>query len=94
MLFLKWLIHFVKQQNELILTNSRENLARGQNNQSVANRSMTPTVLSMRMEMDLGFPEADPARVSNDNVKEWEEERGTLMMRADDDGHDVYGDVI
>lgn len=55
---------------------------------------MTPTVLSMRMEMDLGFPEADPARVSNDNVKEWEEERGTLMMRADDDGHDVYGDVI
>lgn len=44
--------------------------------------------------MDLGFPEADPARVSNDNVKEWEEERGTLMMRADDDGHDVYGDVI
>lgn len=91
---MKWLIHFVKQQNELILTNSRENLARGQNNQSVANRPITATVLSMRMEMDLGLPEADPAQVSNDNVKEWEEERGTLVMRADDDGHDVSGEVI
>lgn len=44
--------------------------------------------------MDLGLPEADPAQVSNDNVKEWEEERGTLVMRADDDGHDVSGEVI
>uniref|UniRef100_A0A668RQP1 Paralemmin 3 n=1 Tax=Oreochromis aureus TaxID=47969 RepID=A0A668RQP1_OREAU len=55
--------------------------------------------VSVEMGKNLDVSEEDPVQVPNTNVKEEEEEEGTLVMRAEcifitDDGDDVSGEVV
>ncbi|XP_026026406.1 paralemmin-3 isoform X3 [Astatotilapia calliptera] len=87
-------------ENGVIVTNGVENTevsASDENNQSLTNGPTSD--VSVEMGKNLDVSEEDPVKVPNTNVKEEEEEEGTLVMRAEcifitDDGDDVSGEVV
>lgn len=87
-------------ENGVIVTNGVENTevsASDENNQSLTNGPTSD--VSVEMGKNLDVSEEDPVQVPNTNVKEEEEEEGTLVMRAEcifitDDGDDVSGEVV
>lgn len=87
-------------ENGVIVTNGVENTevsASDENNKSLTNGPTSD--VSVKMGKNLCVSEEDPVQVPNTNVKEEEEEEGTLVMRAEcifitDDGDDVSGEVV
>ncbi|XP_063331412.1 paralemmin-3 isoform X2 [Pelmatolapia mariae] len=87
-------------ENGVIVTNGVEKTevsASDENNQSLTNGPTSD--VSVEMGKNSGVSEEDLVQVPNTNVKEEEEEEGTLVMRAEcifitDDGDDVSGEVV